>query len=436
MQSKTIRFAPFEVNLEERELRKSGVRIPLQHKPFRILELLLRQPGALVSRQELAKELWPGLHVNFEHSLNSAVNTLRQALEDSSRECRYIETRSGLGYRFIAPVEEVSDGRHAAPPRKGRSGAHHDYLRGRFFLNKMTNEGIQRAIGCFQSALNDEPDFALANAGLADSYCRLALSGAASVSDVSAAARDFASAALRMEPALPEAHVSMGQVRMIFDWDWRRASDSWSRASDLNPSLTEAHRGRALLFAARNRHDDALEEICRAQELEPLSLPIGFEQAWLLFLAGRFAEAADQSWRVLTLEPAFAPAQIVLGLAYHQLGSLDEAITELENACTCSDRDAVAVAALGYVYATAGSGEKARGLLAELTAQAQRRHVAACSLALVHMGLAQRHLALEALKTACALREPQLLWVNADPRLTTLHSEPEFLALQHHLGFD
>jgi len=435
MQSKTIRFAPFEVNLEERELRKAGARIPLQHKPFRILELLLRQPGALVSRQELAKELWPGLHVNFEHSLNSAVNTLRQALEDSSRECRYIETRSGLGYRFIAPVEEASGVRHAPLPN-AKTSAHNDYLRGRFFLNKMTSDGIQRAIGCFQSALNEDPGSALANAGLADSYCRLALSGAASVSDVCATARDFASAAVRMEPALPEAHVSMGQVRLIFDWDWRKASDSWSRASDLDPSLTEAHRGRALLSAARNRHDDALEEISLAQELDPLSLPIGFEQAWLLFLAGRFDQAVAQSWRVLTLEPAFAPAQMILGLAYHQLGSLDEAITELENACTCSDRDAMAVAALGYVYAAAGFPEKARGLLAELADQSQRRHVAACSMAVIHAGLKQRHLALEALKTACSRREPQLLWVNVDPRLASLRSEPEFLALQRHLRFD
>jgi tetratricopeptide (TPR) repeat protein len=363
------------------------------------------------------------------------VNTLRQALEDSPRECRYIETRSGLGYRFIAPLQEAS-GVRPVPSSGAKTSAQNDYLRGRFFLNKMTNDGIQRAIGCFQSALNEDPNSALANAGLADSYCRLALSGAVSVSDVCATARDFASAALRMEPALAEAHVSIGQVRMIFDWDWRKASDSWSRASDLDPSLTEAHRGRALLSAARNRHDNALQEISMAQELDPLSLPIGFEQAWLLFLARRFDEAAAQSWRVLTLEPAFAPAQMILGLAYHQLGSLDEAITELENACTCSERDAIAVAALGYVYAAAGFPAKARGLLDELAAQAQRRHVAACSMAVIHAGLEQQDLALEALEAACERREPQLLWLNADPRLASLRSEPEFLALQRHLGFD
>ena len=435
MKSKTIRFAPFEVDFEEREIRKAGIRVPLQHKPFRILELLLRQPGALVSRHELAKELWPGLHVNFEHSLNSAVNTLRQALEDSPRECRYIETRSGLGYRFIAPIEEGSAAR-PAPIVAGKSSARDDCLRGRFFLNKMTSNAMQRAIGCFQSALHEDPNCALAKTGLADCYCHLALSGNVCVSDVSFAARDFATAALTSEPGLPEAHVSMGLVRMIFDWDWRKAGDCWSRAHDLDASFTEAHRGRALLAAAQNRHDEALREIRQAQNLDPLSLPIGFEHAWLHFLCGQFDEAAEQCWRVLTLEPAFAPAQTILGLAYEQLGSFEEAITELENACVCSDRDAAAVASLGYVYAAAGLPEQALRMLDELAAQSQRRHVAMYWMAVLQAGLGRRRLALEALKTACRRREPHLLWANADPRLASLRSEPEFSALGRHLGFD
>ncbi len=435
MRPRSVRFASFEVDFEQCELRKSGTRVPLQNKPFRILELLLRQPGALVSRQELAKELWPGHHVNFEHSLNSAVNALRQALEDSPRECRFIETRFGLGYRFIAPIEETAGSRRAASSI-GKTNAHNDYLTGRFFLNKMTGDGIQRAIGCFQSALQEEPDYALANAGLADSYCQLALSGNVSASDVHDVAREFAAAALKTRPSLPEAHVSMGLVRMIFDWDWNRADDDWTRARDLDPSLPEVHRARARLLSARNCHDDALREIRQARDLDPLSLAIGFEYAWLLYLSSNFQEAIAQSWRVLTLEPSFAPAQTILGLAHRQLGSFDEAVTELENACTCSDRQPVAIASLGHVYAAAGLLDKAEILFDELVAQSQRRHVSAYWLALVYAGLDRRQLALEALNTAYLQREPQLLWVNVDPRLFSLHSEPDFLALRRHLRFD
>lgn len=410
-----IRFGPFDINFELRELRKSGIRVPLQHKPFRILELLLRQPGALVTRQELAKELWPGLHVDFEHSLNSAVNTLRQALGDSPRQCRFIETRSGLGYRFIAPIEESAG-------HRGSTDVHHDCLKGRFFLNKMTSDGIQRAIGCFQSALAEDPSCALAKTGLADSYCQLALSGAVCASELSLTAREYAEAAVRTEPNLPEAHLSIGHVRMIFDWDSSSAAAAWNRASQLNPSQPEVHRAWARLLAARNCHADSLREIRQAQDLDPLSLPIGFEHAWLLYLSSNFRDAVAQSWKVLSLEPAFAPAQTILGLAYHQLGSLDEATTELENACVCSDREPSAVASLGYVYAAAGLLNEAQRLLTQLVAESQRRHVSQYWFALIQTALGQRDLAMEALQTAHAQRDPQLLWVNADPRFAALRS--------------
>ena len=433
MQYKLIRFAPYEVNLEQRELRKSGTRVPLQHKPFRILEMLLRQPGAFVSRQELAKELWPDLHVDFEHSLNSAVNTLRQALDDSPRASRFIETRSGLGYRFIAPVEEIyRPGRSS--PSLVKSHVHSDYLRGRFFLNKRTSEGTQRAIGCFQSALAEDSSCALAHAGLADAYCQIALGGTVRAADVSTPAREAARAALAAQPALPEAQVSMGRVHMIFDWDWSKAAEHWSRAYALDPSLVDVHLVRALLAAACERHDEARREISQALELDPLSLPAGFEQAWLLYLSRHFHEAVAQSWRVLTLEPSFAPAQTILGLTYHQLGSLDEALTELENACICSDRHPAAVASLAHVYAAAGLVDKAQSVLAELATQAQRRHVSHYCFAVAYAGLDQRQLALEALGRSRQHREPQLLWLGVDPRLDKIRAEADFLTLRHDLN--
>ncbi|HEX4166813.1 MAG TPA: winged helix-turn-helix domain-containing protein [Bryobacteraceae bacterium] len=107
--SRKLRFGAFEVDLDQQELRNRGIRVHLQRKPFQILELLLRRRGALVTRTELAQHLWPGLHVNFGRGLNTAINVLRQTLGDSSAGCRFIETRSGLGYRFLASVEEVPE---------------------------------------------------------------------------------------------------------------------------------------------------------------------------------------------------------------------------------------------------------------------------------------------------------------------------------------
>jgi len=420
-QKQEIRFGPFAVNLEDRELRKAGVRVPLQHKPFHILEMLLRRPGALITRQELANELWPDLHVDFEHSLNSAVNTLRQALEDSSREGRFIETRWGIGYRFIAPIEAA---------QQPSTHAQHDYLRGRLFLNRMTGENAQRAMGFFHAALDGNPNFALAHAGLADAYCQLALSGTVTASEACRCARESAAAALEAEPNLPQAHVSTGRVHMIFNWDAPKAMEHCNRACELDPLLAEAFRARSLLFATQNRHHDALADIANAQELDPLSMAIGFEHAWILYLSGRSHEAIAQAWTVLTIEPSFAPAQTVLGLAHHQLGAWEDALIELENACTCSARHPAAVAALGHVYGAAGLLEKARGVLLELAEQSKHRHVSRYWFALVYAGLHERNSALQELQRARSQREPPSLWTDVDPRLFALHADPDFIQLQ------
>ena len=163
MSAGKFRFGAFEVDLENRELRKHGLRVKLQHKPFQILELLLCAPGRLVMRNELAERLWPCLHVNFDRSLNTAVNALRQALGDSRGNPRFIETRSGLGYRFIAPVEEL--GRQtdrvlatAAPESRVRSKtttnpeAHADYLKGRYFYNRLSEDDLHKSVAYFESA--------------------------------------------------------------------------------------------------------------------------------------------------------------------------------------------------------------------------------------------------------------------------------------------
>ncbi len=109
MPGKKVCFEDYEADFARRELRKGGVRIPLQRKPFCVLELLLRRPGELVSREELIRFLWPDSHVSFAHALNTAVNSLRQAFEETSRRCHFIETRPGLGYRFIAPVKQLPE---------------------------------------------------------------------------------------------------------------------------------------------------------------------------------------------------------------------------------------------------------------------------------------------------------------------------------------
>src|SRR5580658_3074608 len=130
-----VQFGVFEVNLRERELRKFGVRVKLQQKPFQILHCLLESPGEFVSREELARVLWPDLHVLFDGSLNTAVNALRRALGDPGRNPRFIESRQNLGYRFIAQVEHIQAEQAPIAVRSERPSteAYRDYLKGRYF---------------------------------------------------------------------------------------------------------------------------------------------------------------------------------------------------------------------------------------------------------------------------------------------------------------
>ena len=197
MPGKKLRFGDFEVDFARRELRRCGIRVGLQHKPFRVLELLLRNAGELVTREELSAFLWPDSHVSFERGLNTAVNTLRQVLGDSSRECRFIETRAGLGYAFCAAVEEVIEAK--ANHAHNDLEAYQDYLKGRYFLDRVAEEEVHKAIAHFKSAVTDESCAALANAGLADAYCQLALLGALPPSDMSARAHDFCERAVTLD---------------------------------------------------------------------------------------------------------------------------------------------------------------------------------------------------------------------------------------------
>src|SRR5579862_5987042 len=173
-----LRFGAFEVDLENRELRKHGIRLKLQRKPFQILEFLLRTPGQLVLRNDLAQYLWPGLHVTFDRSLNTAVNALRRALGDTSRSARYIETRTGLGYRFIAPVEGTVAAESAGTQlvhSNAAAEAPQDYLKGRYFCQKLTEEDVHKGVAHFNAALAQDPECAIAYAGLADAQCLAAL---------------------------------------------------------------------------------------------------------------------------------------------------------------------------------------------------------------------------------------------------------------------
>lgn len=429
MSAKRIRFSDYDVDFARRELRKRGVRVGLQHKPFLVLEVLLRRPGELVTREELVRFLWPDSHVSFEHGLNTAVNSLRQALGESSRDGRFIETRPGLGYRFCAPVEEIAEGDSTsvasrAPDRN--PSAHEDCLKGRYFLDRMCEEEIYKAIAFFKSAAADETCHALAHAGMADAYCQLALLGSTPSSQLAYRARSSADIALKNDPDLSEAHVSAGRVKMIFDWDVTGAQESGNRALAIDANALSSKRFQAWLLCMLGSYEEALRICGGALTFDPLSFPLNLQSAACLYCLRDFKGTADQCWKILTLAPSFAPAQILLALAYEQLEMYDDALVEFRNAGCCVGFKAAATSGMGHVFAMAGLDDEAEQSAAELSRQAANGYVSPYCRALVCAGRGQENQALSFLEESVRHHDPALLSLNADPRFDYLRERDRF----------
>ncbi len=415
-----VRFGIYEADLDLRELRKRGVRLKLQQKPFQILELLLERPGELIGRKEIAGRLWPGVYVNFDRSLNTAVNALRRALGDSPRNPRFFETRPGLGYRFVAPVEPVEPS--GAHPQSPRAAAHQDYLKGKFFCSRMTAGALHQGIAHLTMAVAADDMYALAYAALADAHAMLACLEAAPVQAALARATEFALTALSIDNGLAAAHAALARARLLRDWDWKGAAVDLSRALQLDPGCAEAHHGQALLLAAQGRSREALEEMRRACEIDPLSLAGNNALAWIFYIARHTESALRQAWNTLALEPHFAPAQHTLGLVHLQGGNFEDAIVEFQNACACSDDHPAARASLGHAYAAAGDRGSAAAILENLPP-------GSCWAALLHAALGDRQRALDCLESAAQRRDPPLLWLAVEPRLDALRREPRYVRL-------
>ncbi|MGO4884981.1 MAG: winged helix-turn-helix domain-containing protein [Bryobacteraceae bacterium] len=437
-----LRFGPFEVDLDNREMRKHGIRVKLQRKPFQILEYLVLRRGQLVLRTELAQLLWPGMHVSFDRSLNTAVNALRRALGDTSRNARYIETRTGLGYLFLVPVEEVA----GAGSGRGDSGiqlvhsnaaaaeAPQDCLKGRYFCNKLTEEDVHKGVAHFNAALAQDAKCAFAYAGLADAYCLSAALGMAPAADLYPRAKEMALRALEARQDLGEAHAALATVKRLFEWDWAGAEAEYLTALVLSFNSPMVHQAYGAHLAALGQTEEAVRELRRSEEIDPLSAVVNVGVAWGLYVARDFQAASEQSWKVLAMEPKFGAAQYTLGLAYAQMGLTEDAISELRNARVCAGDQPAILAALAHVHACAGNAHEAGKLLAELEGLSQRRCVSPYWLSMVYLGLGDRERAVELLEQAHAERAVCLMWLGVEPRFDSLRAEPKVRELLRLIG--
>ena len=638
-----IRFGVFELDLHSGELQRQGRKIRLEGQPVQVLICLLENRGELVTREELHRKLWPAdTFVDFEQGLNAAVKRLRQALNDSADNPRFIETLPRRGYRFIAPMHAVAltgdesaaqvapaftdappipdlpkakdqaqihlsentvpavslcwphilkrsgiailamlailtgwilrTGTHPPPairslavlPLENLSGdisqdyfsdgmtdelitelgqiselrvisrtsimtykgvhkslpqiardlnvdavvegavlrsgnrvritaqlilaaadkhlwarsydgemgdtlalqkqvarsiaseirieltpheqaalkngtrvspeAYDAYLKGRYFWNKRTADGLRKAIDYFDQVIATNPNYAEAYAGLADSY---ALAGdweygVLAPKEAYPRAKAAAAKALELDDTLGEAHISLAFCLDSFDWNWESAGKEFRRGIELNPGYATGHHWYAWHLTTLGRNDEAISEMRKAEDLDPLSLIISAELAEEFLIARRYDEAIKQCRKTMALDPFFAVAHFELGQAFVQKHMFNEAIVELQKAIELSAGSTTFRSNLAYAYAKSGKRNEASKILNDLESNSHDTFSNAPEIALVYVGLDKKDQAMAWLEKAYAERfNPSLL---RRPAFDPLRSDPRFQNLLHRIG--
>jgi TolB-like protein/Tfp pilus assembly protein PilF len=304
--------------------------------------------------------------------------------------------------------------------------AHQLYLKGRYLWNRRTGETLQRAAEYFQQAIDKDPAYALAWAGLADCYAVYAFYGVLPPRETAPKAKEAASRALALDETLPEPHAALGYMKDRYDWDWAGAEREFKRAVELNPNYATAHYWYANLLDNTGRLEEAITEAKRAQEADPLSLVASAAAGHALSIAGRYDQAIEQVRKALEMDQNFPLAHAYLALFDTQAGRHEEAIAEAQKAVSLSARASLALGMLGHAYAAAGKRAQAQKVLAELKDLSERRYVAPLDFALVHAGLGDKAQALDWLERAYDDRSDRLAWIKTWPPFESLRGEPRF----------
>jgi len=305
--------------------------------------------------------------------------------------------------------------------------AYQDYLKGRYFWNKRTGNDFKTAITYFQQAIEKDPDFGLAYAGLADTYVLLSGFTWATPQDTFPKAKAAARKAIELDNTLAEAHTSLAMVLRAYDFDYVQALAEFKRAIELNPNYAPAHYWFGThVLSALGRFDEAIVEVKRALELDPLSLVANVDLGATYIYARRFDEAIDQLRKTIELDDNFYYAHYTLGRALEHKGLIDAAIAEFEKAHQLND-DPYVSGLLGHAYAVRGRRDDALKILAQLKDDSARRYVPPYSFAIINLGLGDKDEALRCLEKDFIDRDGwNVGFIKVDPLLDSLRGDPRF----------
>lgn len=312
--------------------------------------------------------------------------------------------------------------------------AYNAYLKGRYYWNKRTGDALTRSIDYFLEAIDLDAQYARAHAGLADAYTVLGLYGMKAPASVFPRAKQAARQALQLDEGLAEAHTSLACIHAVFDWKWERAEAHFRRAIELNPDYALAHHWYAInLLAPLSRFDEALKEIMRALEIEPISLVYNTTLGLVYYFSHQYHTAISYYLKTLEMDPNFAITHFFLGNAYAQTSRYPEAMHHLRQALNSYGESTNMLASIAHTASRAGNSEIAEKVLEKLMSVKGKVYVSAYDIATIYAGMGKISQALEWLKNACEEHSYLMIYLKVDPMLNPLRNEPEFKNLENTL---
>ncbi|HKP85319.1 MAG TPA: protein kinase [Blastocatellia bacterium] len=314
------------------------------------------------------------------------------------------------------------------------SEAYQSYIKGQYWLNKRSEEGFQKAIEHFNQAIEKDPGYALPYAGLSDCYALLGTYSMLAPKDSFPKAKSAAMKALAIDNQLAEAHTSLANILACYDWEFADAEREFKRAIELNPNYATAHHWYAEYLSVMGRHNEAIAEIKRAQELDPLSLIINAVSGRTFYYARRYDEAIETLNKTIQMDQRFGPAYAFLCAAYEQKNMREQAIAMAQEPVKLSPNTPVYLTILGHTYAASGKRAEAEAIIARLKELSKQQYVQPSFLALLYTGLGDNDEAIEWLEKAYSDRDDRLVFVIIDPQLDKIQSDSRVRDLARRIG--
>jgi eukaryotic-like serine/threonine-protein kinase len=308
------------------------------------------------------------------------------------------------------------------------------YLRGRHHWNQWTEEGFYKAIDYFHQAVERDPCYALAWAGVADSWVLLGWNSYLAPREAFPKGKAAAMTARQLDPDLAEAHTSWAALLWLHDWKWEAAQTAFKHSLELSPAYSTANHWYAEFATTMGRHEEAIARMRKSQELDPLSLIISVAVGWSLYLSRRYEEAIEQLRRTAELDANYPVTYWILGLALRKTGCYEQAVIEGEKGVKLSGGSPLMRAALAQTCAAAGRRAEALEILDDLKELAKHKYVAACFLAGIHAGLGDEDLAMDCLEKSLEEHSHWLIYLHTDPAMDSLRDNPRFQTLLLRVG--